>query len=292
MIAGLWNRPAVIRALAMVSAAAGVLVVLVASAIWISGHPQLHVREVEVRPMNAASPSEAAAAMRFVRDEDLRAALEPLQNETLLTAALPELRDRLERLHWVRRAALRRVWPNRVVVLLETQAPAAAWRENQLLNARGEPFDPAPWTIAEVGAQLGCALPRLRGPEESAPLVLQQARQWQSRLGEVPLLRLELSDTRSWRMDVAVAQKALSLDLGRQGLKPDADQRVMQSLKTIEWLESQLEAKGRRLVGLDLRYARGYAVRTASAADPVSTSTPSLPRQPNNQPSCLETPTI
>lgn len=286
MMRRVWHSPGVLRVGSQLLCLLSLAVLVAAAAIWVAGHPRLHIREVEVRPLPESAQAMAAWQLDLIRDEDLRTALEPIQNETLLTAALPDLRDRLERLNWVRRAAVRRVWPDRLLVLIEPQTPAAVWRGNLLLNSQGETFDPAPWSISALHERMGCRLPQLRGPEETAALVLAEARAWKPRLKDADLISLELTTTRSWRMDLALPQQSapLAVELGRAGLRPDADQRVAQSLATHAWLSAQMASQGKRVVGLDLRYARGYAVRTQPLSDPPKTFNAKTP--------CLETPTI
>src|SRR5678816_2292351 len=55
-------------------------------------------------------------------------------------ALIDELRAALEQVPWVRRAAVRRVWPDRLEVSLEEQVPLARWGAEALVNTYGERF--------------------------------------------------------------------------------------------------------------------------------------------------------
>src|SRR5690606_5535368 len=51
-----------------------------------------------------------------------------------------EVRAGLEELPWVRRASVRRVWPDCLEVALEEHVPLARWGEDELVNTYGERF--------------------------------------------------------------------------------------------------------------------------------------------------------
>ncbi len=72
---------------------------------------------------------------------------------------LDATRAEFERLPWVRRADIRRVWPGRLAIVLEEQRAAAAWNDRALLNTHGEVF-----AVTAMDKYLG-RMPRLYAPE-------------------------------------------------------------------------------------------------------------------------------
>jgi cell division protein FtsQ len=68
-----------------------------------------------------------------------------------------EVRSALERLPWVRRAAVRRVWPDRLEASLEEHVALARWGERALVNTFGERF----------AGSSEAKLPRFSGPPRS-----------------------------------------------------------------------------------------------------------------------------
>ena len=57
-----------------------------------------------------------------------------------LTVRLAAIREALEALPWVDTASVRRVWPDRLHIVVAEQVPAARWGDRGLLNTRGELF--------------------------------------------------------------------------------------------------------------------------------------------------------
>ncbi len=171
---------------------------------------------------------------------------------------LRKSRDVFESVPWVRKAVVRRVWPNELRVTLQEHEPAAYWRhadrDDQLVNVQGEVFD------ANLGDVEDQPLPVLQGPTHASA---DQARQMLAMLGRlkpvmVPLGAeidtLQLNDRGSWRV---VLDTDATLELGRG----DADEihaRAERFVRTLPQLQRQY---GQPLEHADLRYPKGYAVR-------------------------------
>jgi cell division protein FtsQ len=109
----------------------------------------------------------------------IRANATPRLAGNFFSVDLQHSRAAFESVPWVRRAVVRRVWPDRLVVRLEEHRPAALWGgedasadaaevadTGRLVNSHGEVFD------ANVGDVEDEALPVLSGPEDRAAEVL------------------------------------------------------------------------------------------------------------------------
>ena len=108
---------------------------------------------------------------------------------------LAQMRGAVERLPWVRRVAVRRVWPARVEIFVEEHVALARWGDDSLVNTHGERFqaktqDSLPWFVAPVGTSAEVTRRYRRFAEIVAPLgtgveriVLTQRHAWQVRLG-------------------------------------------------------------------------------------------------------------
>jgi cell division protein FtsQ len=171
---------------------------------------------------------------------------------------LRKSRDVFESVPWVRKAVVRRVWPNELRVTLQEHEPAAYWRhadrDDQLVNVQGEVFD------ANLGDVEDQPLPVLQGPTHASA---DQARQMLAMLIRlkpvmVPLAAeidtLQLNDRGSWRV---VLDTDATLELGR-GEPDEIHARAERFVRTLPQLQRQY---GQPLEHADLRYPKGYAVR-------------------------------
>ena len=177
---------------------------------------------------------------------------------------LRKAREAFEAVPWVRRAIVRRVWPDRLIVQLDEHRAAALWqaedRGDRLVNAQGEVF------IANVGDVEDEALPTFGGPEGSAAQVLAMFRRLEPvfRRLDMEIDMLTLSTRGSWR---ALLDSGAAVELGR-GSEKEVVERSERFVRTL----SQVTDRYRKpLEYADLRHTDGYAVRLRG----VTTSTPS-----------------
>ena len=111
-------------------------------------------------------------------------------------ADLGTVRARLEQVTWVRRVDLRRVWPDRIEVVLEEHVVFARWGTSGFVNTFGEPFSAA---LPESSA---AQLPLFAGPATQVTALIARDKR---------LLRLELTlppVLTTWRLAVQDAALA------------------------------------------------------------------------------------
>src|SRR5262245_42000974 len=72
--------------------------------------------------------------------EEVAAAAQGRIGGNFFVVAPSEVRSALERLPWVRRASVRRVWPDTLEVTLEEHVPLARWGAFALVDIHGERF--------------------------------------------------------------------------------------------------------------------------------------------------------
>jgi cell division septal protein FtsQ len=135
------------------------------------------------------------------------------------TVNLDASRAAFERMPWVRSASLRRLWPDGVELSIEEHRAAARWTpqdgESRLVNGRGEVFL----------ANTEDTLPRLIGPEGSAPRVLERYRAFSEALaatGRKPVL-VRLSAREAWQVKL---DDGVVLELGRDQAKHPLAERL------------------------------------------------------------------
>jgi cell division protein FtsQ len=170
------------------------------------------------------------------------------------TMDLGRARAAFEQVPWVRRAVVRRVWPDRLVVSLEEHQPVALWEgeedSDRMVNSHGEVFE------ANVGDVEDDSLPVFAGPEGTSPQVLEMYRRllpvFAALDAEVTALRL--SGRGSWKADL---DDGAVVELGR-GTQDEVVGRTTRFVRTLPQLLGKFHAP---LESADLRHAEGYAVK-------------------------------
>ena len=247
--------PADVRLTNAVAGGIVVLAALVLAAAALHGlarSPWFALRAIAIEGEVARSPEAA-----------LRAEVLPRLRGNFFAQDLQAARAAFESLPWVRRAVVRRVWPDRLSVRLEEHRPVALWQRDEenplVVNDHGELFE------ANLGEIDDPSLPVFAGPPDAAPAMWALFRGVQPLLAAqgLPVARLELSGRGSWRVRTAAGQV---VELGR-GSEPELVARTAAFARTLPQLDARW---GRPLVGADLRHAGGYAVRlqgVTTAAD-------------------------
>ena len=186
----------------------------------------------------------------------LRANVVPRIAGSFLTIDLARARDAFEAVPWVRRAIVRREFPNRLKVVLQEHRAVAFWGaegDSRLLNSFGEVFE------ANAGEVEHEALPRLAGPAGQAPQVLTLYRLLAPMFDtlDLSLEQLELSGRGSWtaRLDTGAV-----IELGR-GSEAELHARTARFLKTLTQVSSRYQRRPDAVETADLRHADGYALR-------------------------------
>jgi len=250
------EMPPEVRLMNLTAAAlAGVAaILLVAIAVtWLARQPLFAVRAIAVDgdvARNSVSTIRANAAPRLAGN--------------FLTMDLGAVRRAFESVPWVRHAVVRRVWPNRLRVLLEEHRPVALWGSDvgseKLVNSFGEVFE------ANLGDVEDDDLPRLVGPDGSSAHVLAMLGRIDAAIAPLGarVETLALSSRGSWR---ATLDSRAVIELGRGS----DDDVVARSARFVATLGKVTDRFQRPLEYADLRHQDGYAVRlkgvsTTSAA--------------------------
>lgn len=155
-------------------------------------------------------------------------------------ADLAQVRAAVERLPWVRRVAVRRVWPSAVEVTVEEHVALARWGDDRLVNTYGEAFS---------GKTKG-ALPGFIAPAGTAAEVTRRYRRFSEIVAPLgtTIERVVLSPRHAWQLRLANGQHLM---LGRDA--DAAEARLRQFV--------QVYPKTRKHDYVDLRYPNGFAVR-------------------------------
>ena len=196
----------------------------------------------------------------------LRANVAPQLAGNFFTVDLARARTAFESVPWVRKAVVRREFPNKLRATLTEHVPVAHWGDeagSKLINGFGEVFEA---NVAEVDDKL----PRLDGPPEQAGQVLGMYRVLAPLFQPYDLAidELMLTGRGSWR---AQLDTGAVLELGR-GQGEEVVARTQRFLRTVTPVASQYGRTVGSVEGADLRHNEGYALRlrgvTTVVADP------------------------
>lgn len=221
------------------------LSVLGAAATWVSRHPLFAIGGIvvtgEVTHNNAVT---------------LRANVAPQLNGTFFTLDLTTARLAFEAVPWVRKAVVRREFPNRLKVQLQEHQAVAYWGaegESRMVNSFGEVFE------ANVGEVDQDTLPRLSGPDGQAAQVLAMYHALEPLFDEMALTlgQVELTLHGGWR---AHLDEGAAIELG-SGTVPEVTVRSQRFLKTLTQVTTSYGRKPDALETADLRHEAGYAIR-------------------------------
>ncbi|MBU1443770.1 MAG: cell division protein FtsQ/DivIB [Gammaproteobacteria bacterium] len=185
----------------------------------------------------------------------LRANVAPQLAGNFFTIDLAAARHAFESVPWVRKAVVRRQFPDKLRVTLTEQVPVAFWggeSESRLVNSFGEVFEA---NVAEVDD----SLPRLSGPNGQAGQVLGMYRVLEPLFKpyDLSIDELELSSRGSWRV---VLDSDADIELGR-GTADEVVARTQRFLKSVTPVASQYGRNITAIEGADLRHTDGYALR-------------------------------
>jgi cell division protein FtsQ len=193
----------------------------------------------------------------------IRANAMPRLAGNFFSVDLARSRAAFESVPWVRRAVVRRVWPDRLAVRLEEHRAVALWKaaddNDRLVNTFGEVFE------ANLGDVEDDRLPVLAGPEGSAPRMLAMLLALQSLLAaqDRTVESIALSGRGSWRVAL---DGGVPLELGR-GSEPEVLARAQRFVQT---LPEVVRHFGAPLLAADLRHPDGYAVRLRNVTTPAA----------------------
>ncbi|MEZ5650999.1 MAG: cell division protein FtsQ/DivIB [Burkholderiaceae bacterium] len=267
-----WNDTRLLGLLANALFATASFGFVAAALVWVAERPYFDFRVVEI----GAVPG---SALRHVPAQTLAQRIREARVGSFFSIDMTELAERIETVPWVRRATVRRVWPDRLVVLIEEHRPHAIWEDGRLINHYGELFDA---NLDEAVAD--GPLPQLSGP--SPDTVLQVVKRYDElvrltkELGMVPV-SVSLSDRRAWR---ATMEDGTELVIGREHGVPVSD-RIRRWASVFPLVTERIQ---RRASVIDLRYESGFSVRSleplAEAFDIDDLIDESLRRDQSRQP--------
>lgn len=238
---GFWNKPVLMNLVSDLLVLTGGLALAWAAVVGFQRLPLAPLHQVVVTtPVKQVSRGQI--------EHTARTAL----GGNFFTVNLDQARIAFEKLPWVRRAELRRRWPNGLELALEEHVAVAHWQrsdgEPRFVNNYGELFAAVP--AAEL------ALPEFAGPEGSAALVLAHYHEFGQALlplGRRPL-RVAMTAREAWELRL---DDGFVVELGRDQAKHPLAERLARFAAHYPAARDRFGSAG----VADMRYPNGFALR-------------------------------
>lgn len=239
---GFWDKPV------MMDLVSDLLIVLaVASLAWAGTVAMQRLPIFPLRQLVVATPLEQVARAQI--EQTARTALAG----NFFTVNLDAVRSAFEQLPWVRKASVRRRWPDALELSLEEHVAAARWQrgdaEASLVNTHGEVFPGA--TAAEQ------SLPAFSGPEGMSATILDHYLAFKEALaplGRRPLA-IALTARQAWEVKL---DDGIVVELGRDQANLPVTDRVA---RFAAYYPAARQKFGSIVGVVDMRYPNGFALR-------------------------------
>ncbi len=240
----------------MLNAAASTLLGLFALALlgaalwWLVQRPMFTLKVIQIEG--------AEMELRHVSPSTVRSTALPRIKGNFFTANLDMVRVAFEAVPWVRKATVRRAWPDRLVVSLEEHVPLGTWgQEGRLLSVKGDVF------VANLAeAEEDGDLPEFFGPEGSEKEVVARFHELQSWFAPANLApdSVQLSSRYAWTVKL---DNGMTVELGREQTSATLQDRVNRLVAVYPQLVARLQD---RIESVDLRYPNGMALQASGLA--------------------------
>lgn len=174
---------------------------------------------------------------------------------------IQDIQNEVKTIGWVDQVSVRRVWPDTVRIRVQEHTPMARWKNNGLVNERGE------WFGAKQG-DLVKILPEFSGPEGYSLKLTERYQEFDQILKPVGLkiANLTMDQRRAWSIKLG---NGIEIRLGKENV----GFRLQRFLRVYPLLLAQLSAGLslenklpigdliNKVRGVDLRYTNGFTIR-------------------------------
>ncbi|RFB67865.1 MULTISPECIES: cell division protein FtsQ/DivIB [unclassified Herbaspirillum] len=237
----------------MLNATTNALLALVALALlasglwWLAQRPMFTLRTIRVEGV-------AEEQLRRVNPLTIRASAVPRIKGNFFTADLDAVRAAFESVPWVRKAMVRREWPNKLIVTLEEHRALGTWGDDgRLLSVKGDVF-----TANLAEAEDDGDLLEFDGPVGSEKEVVARFDQFRNWFAPIKLEpeSVALSNRYAWTVKL---DNGLTVELGRAESDATLKERIARLVSVYPQLVDRLQ--GKKIENVDMRYPNGLALK-------------------------------
>lgn len=247
----MWHDIKTLNAASSALLGAFTLVLLAAGVWWLAQRPIFSLQVIRIEGM-------AEMPLLHVNPLTIKSAAVPRIRGNFFTANLETVRQAFEAVPWVRKAAVRREWPNRLVVTLEEHRPLGTWGdEGRLISIAGDVFTANLAEAEENGELLEFSGPP--GTEKEVVERYAELHAWFAPIGLAPE-GLTLSNRYAWSVRL---NNGMTVELGREQTRSTVKDRVMRLVSIYPQLVARLQD---HIESVDMRYPNGLALRASGIA--------------------------
>ncbi len=256
----MWQDVRALNATASALTALSLLAGVASGVWWLSQRPMFTLRAVRVESMYGLD-------LQHVNELTVRNGVLGKIRGNFFTTDLEQVRTTFEAVPWVRKATVRREWPNQLIVAVEEHEALGTWGEDgRLLSVKGDVF-----TANLAEADDDHELPAFDGPDGSEKEVLArfaELRGWFAPIRLVPA-SISLSNRYAWTVRL---DNGMSVELGREKDKNTLKGRVQRLVSIYPQLTARLQEG--RIDTIDMRYPNGLALSSAALSVPADATKP------------------
>jgi len=195
---------------------------------------------------------EVSGALKRLEHNEIQRAVVQAIDGGFFSCDMQKLRLAVMAMPWVADASIRRIWPDKLSMVVIEQVPLARWGDDALVSMNAGVFRPS--TLDDFSG-----LVKLSGPEGSQRRVVRffQTVVSAARARDLDITEVKLDERRHWwlRFD-----GGLTVSLGRE----DVDRRLSQFFRVYPSLTANSPQQPERV---DMRYQHGFAVRWREPAE-------------------------
>ena len=255
----MWHDVRALNATASGLMALVVIACLASGVWWVSQRPMFTLRTIRVDSLYDID-------LKHVNTLTLRQGVLGKFKGNFFTTNLEQVRNSFESVPWVRRATVRREWPNELIVELEEHETLGTWGDDgRLLSVKGEVF-----TANLAEADEDHPLPQFAGPEGSEKDVLARYADFRAAFAPLKLApeQVELSSRYAWTVKL---NNGTNVAFGRENDRTILKQRLARLIGIYPQLTARI-ASG--IDTIDMRYPNGLALSASGLNVPADASKP------------------
>lgn len=214
---------------------------------WLAQRPMFTLKAIQVEG--------SGEELRHIDRSAIRSTVLPRIKGNFFTTDLDAVRVAFEAVPWVRKAAVRRAWPNKLVVDLEQHQALGTWGDDgRLVSVKGNVFIANLAEAEEDGELLEFSGPD--GSEKEVVARFQELRDWFAPANLVPD-GVQLSSRYAWSVKLS---NGMHVELGREQSKTTMKDRVTRLVSVYPQLVARLQD---RIESVDMRYPNGLALKAS-----------------------------
>ena len=261
-----WNSPKVMNSISIFIFVGLVFYVSYLFFSMVLSHSYFDLKNVILVVENNKSPN--------VKKEDIYKIINESLNGTALNTDLEQISFRVLNNLWVSDVVVRRIWPNKMLVRVKENKVVAVFNKQTFLTDDGNLTRIPLSEKSKIESNGNCRLLELEGPMTAIPLMMKHAQLFGNSLSEIGLnlKTLRLTEQYSWEVETV---SNLLLRFGVNYSDSPISLRLKNFVRVYPKLKENFTnnlPSNDRIKHVDLRYAQGFAVKTASKNKSVTHS--------------------